>query len=340
MKAYGPVSCSLDLESDGFRSGNIRLDHSSNEHAAALIPIPIHVLKNGEGPTVMLSAGVHGDEYEGQIALRALAHRIPPREVTGRIIILPAFNTPAVRAATRVSPLDGVNLNRAFPGATDQGPTKAIAGFVLEHLVSLCDFALDLHSGGTTGIYEDIGYLTLVPDPALRARCVEAADWLGAPMTYATPIGDTAGDYDQAALKVPVPFLSTEYGGGAVLSLDSLAAARSGIRNILHWAGVWKQPGAPSAPGTTYVTSVAGGLVLAPEAGLFEPAFDVGAAVEAGQTAGWIHDLDEPARPPRPLAFEASGRIYMRRAPVICHAGSILVAVARPISRDEALAMG
>jgi len=339
MKAYGPVSCSLDLESDGFRSGDIRLDHSSNEHAAALIPIPIHVLKNGEGPTVMLSAGVHGDEYEGQIALRALAHRIPLREVTGRIILLPAFNTPAVRAATRVSPLDGVNLNRAFPGATDQGPTKAIAGFVLQHLVSLCDFALDLHSGGTTGLYEDSGYLTLAPDTTLRARCVEAADWLGAPLTYAAAMGESAGDYDQAVLSRGTAFLSTEFGGGAMLGLESLARARAGIRNNLHWTGVWKQAAPVSAPGTQYVTQVDGGLVLAPEAGLFEPAFDVGTRVEAGQTAGWLYDLDEPARPPRALSFGASGFIVMRRAPVACHAGSILAMVARPISREEALGL-
>lgn len=339
MKSFGPVSCSLDLERDGFRSGNIRLDFSSNEHAAALIPIPIQVLKNGDGPTVMLSAGVHGDEYEGQIALRSLAHRIPLDQVRGRIILLPAFNAPAVRAAARVSPLDGGNMNRCFPGATDQGPTRAIAGFVMEHLAPLCDFALDLHSGGTTGIYEDIGYLTLAPDAALRARCIEAAEWLGAPMTLAAAMGDTAGDYDQAMLRRGTSFLSAEFGGGGVLGLESLAVARRGLRNILHWTGVWRHEGPAKAPGTIYVTSIAGGHVLAPRAGLFEPAFDVGAAVEAGQVAGWLYDLDEHDRPPRPLVFEASGRIFMRRAPVLCHAGSILATVARPIGKDEALAL-
>ncbi len=96
MKAYGPVSCSLDLEGEGFRAGNLHLDHSDNAHAAALLPMPVYVLKNGAGPTVMLTAGVHGDEYEGQIALRALAHKIPVAEVTGRIILLPAFNTPSM----------------------------------------------------------------------------------------------------------------------------------------------------------------------------------------------------------------------------------------------------
>jgi predicted deacylase len=335
MDAYGPVSCRVEIESDGFHAGNVYLDHSDNEHAAALIPVPIIVLRNGAGPTVLLSAGVHGDEYEGQLALRGFAHRIPLDEVTGRIILLPAFNAPAVRAAARVSPLDGVNLNRAFPGAVDQGPTKALAGFVMERLVPLCNFALDLHSGGTTGIYRDLAYLSLSADPALRATTIEMAEWLGAPMTYAVPAGDCTGDFDQAVLARQVPFLSSEFGGGAVLNLTSLATARGGIRNILHMTGVWRHRTERAAPGTQYVTSDPDGLVLAPEAGLFEPACEVGSEVRRGDCAGWIYDLDEPGRAPRELSFDTSGRVMMRRAPVICQAGAILATVVRPLSRAE-----
>ena len=65
-------------------------------------------------PRVLLMAGNHGDEYEGEIALGRLIRRLDPARVRGEITILPMANVPAVMAARRRSPLDNGNLNRAF----------------------------------------------------------------------------------------------------------------------------------------------------------------------------------------------------------------------------------
>lgn len=54
----------------------------------------------------------------------------------------------AVLAESRVSPLDGGNMNRAFPGGADAGPTRGLAGFVTAHLLPGADLVLDMHSGG------------------------------------------------------------------------------------------------------------------------------------------------------------------------------------------------
>ncbi len=78
--------------------------------------IPLTVIRGGDGPTALLTGGNHGDEYEGPLALQQLAWELEPAQVMGRVIILPAMNAPAVAAGTRVSPIDGVNMNRAFPG--------------------------------------------------------------------------------------------------------------------------------------------------------------------------------------------------------------------------------
>ena len=80
-------------------------------------------ISNGKGPAVMLIAGVHGDEYEGKIALSKLINAIEPRDITGRLTILPAANGPAVFAGLRCSPFDAGNLNRAFPGDPAGTPT-------------------------------------------------------------------------------------------------------------------------------------------------------------------------------------------------------------------------
>ena len=78
--------------------------------------VPITVIKNGDGPTALMTGANHGDEYEGPIALQELAATLKPADVTGRVIIVPFFNYPAFRAGTRTSPIDRGNLNRLFPG--------------------------------------------------------------------------------------------------------------------------------------------------------------------------------------------------------------------------------
>lgn len=329
MIAYGPVQCDCDLDAEGLTAGNLYLDHSDDAHAATLIPVPIIVLRRGAGRTVLLTAGIHGDEYEGQIALRRLIHDLPLAELSGRIILLPAVNAPAVRAARRTSPLDGANLNRVFPGAPGS-PTAALAGFVVTHLVPRADFVLDLHSGGLSGLYCDQAYLSLPPEPHLRETVIEAAGWLGAGLTYALPVAPGYGDFDAAVLGLGVPFLSAEFGGGGLLSPSSLAAATAGLRRILHWAGVW--PGAFHAPGTRFVTPSA--RLLAPRAGLFEPRFDLGQAVAAGAVAGWLHDVDEPALPPRAVHFGASGIVVNRYRSALVPAGAVLATVAAPVPAD------
>jgi predicted deacylase len=338
LARYGSAFCDLDLDSDGRRFGNIYFEHSDDRHAQGFIPVPIAVLRNGEGPTVLLSAGVHGDEYEGQIILRNLLHSIEKTQMTGRIIALPALNAPSVAAASRVSPLDGGNLNRAFPGATDRGPTALIAGFVTERLLPLCNVALDLHSGGKAANYVDCAYLCAAADRALHGKLVEMAEWFGAPYTFVAPGGGEPAAFDPAAHARGVPLLSAELGGGGGVSVASLAAGWRGTLDLLGWAGVLAR-GADPPPGTQFLRFEAPGhYVVAPWAGLFEPACDLGATVEAGQVAGYLHRLDALSAAPLPIEFAAAGVIVSRRAPATCLGGDWLYLLGSPIDRGEALA--
>ena len=91
----------VDLERDGLQTGFIRLFHSTHDSAYGFLPIPIVVVKNGEGPTALFTAGNHGDEYEGQVALTNLAQWLRPEMLRGRVIILPMANFPAALAGRR-----------------------------------------------------------------------------------------------------------------------------------------------------------------------------------------------------------------------------------------------
>lgn len=98
------VTTSVDFERQGRQNGFLSVPFSQHDSAYGRIQIPVTCIRNGEGPTVLLLAGVHGDEYEGQIALGRLIRDLDPAALRGRLIVLPALNLPAVSAARRVSP--------------------------------------------------------------------------------------------------------------------------------------------------------------------------------------------------------------------------------------------
>src|SRR5437879_13139080 len=93
-KARSRLSPEIDLERDGKQTGFLRLPHSVHRSAYGWIPIPIAQISNtrgnGAGPRILLMAGNHGDEYEGQVALGRLIRPLEPSEVHGHSTILPS----------------------------------------------------------------------------------------------------------------------------------------------------------------------------------------------------------------------------------------------------------
>ena len=121
-----PVKSTIDFEQDGLQHGFLKLPHSHDKSAYGSMMIPISMAKNGEGPTALLTGGNHGDEYEGPIALFDLARTIDPRQIRGRVILVPAMNYPAFQAGKRTSPIDSGNMNRSFPGNPEGSITEKL----------------------------------------------------------------------------------------------------------------------------------------------------------------------------------------------------------------------
>ena len=145
-----PISATVDFNADGVQHGFLRLPYSRDDSAWGSVMIPLTVVRNGTGPTALLTGGNHGDEYEGPIALYDLARRLKADDVTGRVIIIPGMNQPAFAAGTRTSPIDRGNMNRAFPGRPDGTVTEKIADYFQRVLLPMADVVLDFHSGGRT----------------------------------------------------------------------------------------------------------------------------------------------------------------------------------------------
>lgn len=327
MSRPSRVACPLDLEAAGKQVGHLRVPHSSNRSAYGWIGIPIAMIRNGSGPTVYLGGGNHGDEYEGPITLLRLVRELDPGRVQGRLIVLPMTNLPAVLAYQRCSPIDGGNLNRLFVGdpGLDHEPTKAIAHFVEEVLFPLCDAAIDLHSGGRTLDYVPSALARTGPDDPLRARKLEALRAFAAPVSYLVPpVGNDTGILGAADRK-GVLALGTELGGAGTVTPTTLAVARRGVLGFLAHLGVLEPDPPPTAPAATRIVEVRPEHYLfSPRAGLFEPAVMPGEEVEAGATAGWLHDPDEPERAAEALSFLAGGLVLCRRPMPLVERGDCL----------------
>ena len=121
------VFTDIDWDKDGKQIGTLNLPHSPDDDAWGVIPFPAASIKNGNGPVVVVTGAVHGDEYEGPIVISELMRNIEAHEVNGQLILLPTFNAPALKVGRRTSPIDQLNLNRVFPGDDFGLPTQQIA---------------------------------------------------------------------------------------------------------------------------------------------------------------------------------------------------------------------
>ncbi|MDX1402444.1 MAG: succinylglutamate desuccinylase/aspartoacylase family protein, partial [Kiloniellales bacterium] len=230
----------IDFDSDGKHLGFLRLPHSVHRSAYGWLPIPVCSIKNGEGPKVLLMAGNHGDEYEGQIMLSRLIAELETGDLSGQMIILPMANYPAANAGLRVSPIDGGNLNRSFPGDPLGSPTQQIAYFIEECLLTRVDYLFDLHSGGSSLLYLPSMLMAWEEDdPRNNERRALLNSFALENAMLFPPQGE--GYYSSAAAaRKGVIALTTELGGGGTVAPDVLRLADEGLRRVLAAIGVWK----------------------------------------------------------------------------------------------------
>ena len=309
----------VDLDRPGMQRGFVRLFHSVHRSAYGFIPIPIVVLRNGEGPTALFLSGTHGDEYEGQVALCNLARTLQPDAIQGRVILLSAANLPAAVAGLRTSPLDGGNLNRLFPGDPAGTVTEQIAYFIEHELVARADMVMDLHSGGSSLHYVPSALMMQDDDdPARQARLVAALKAFAAPISYvghAQPGQGAVQTTSGAALRHGTLALGSELGGSGTLTPAGLHMAERGLRNILAHMGILP-PGA-AQPGPTRILDVHGPdyFVYASGPGVFEPLAEPGDTVCQGQPAARIHTPETPWAPADTVHFARDGFVLCKRVP-------------------------
>ncbi|MGB3314301.1 MAG: N(2)-acetyl-L-2,4-diaminobutanoate deacetylase DoeB [Albidovulum sp.] len=322
-----PITPTIPFDRDGAHHGFLRLPYSRDDSAWGSVMIPITVIRNGDGPTALLTGANHGDEYEGPVALMDLAATLDPTAITGRVIIVPAFNYPAFRAGTRTSPIDKGNMNRSFPGAPDGTVTQKIADYFQRTLVPMADIVLDFHSGGKTLDFLPFAAAHVLTDKKQEAACVAAMQAFNAPYSMMMLEIDNVGMFDTAVEDMGKTFVSTELGGGGTATARSIGIAKKGVRNLLIHAGILK--GQPVAGPTIQLDMPDGDCFHFAEAdGMIEPLADLGDSVEKGQPLARIWASDRTGVQPATITAKRAGLLTARHFPGLVKSGDCVAVIA------------
>jgi predicted deacylase len=198
-------------------------------HLLAITTLVLHGDK--PGPTVGVSATVHGDEFEGLLILRELWRTMQRRDLAGTLWLLPVVNPPAFAALTRNTPVDLLDLNRNFPGSPDGWLSEQLAWTVTREFLERLDFYVDIHAGGT---FPWVDYCYVLNDEAFSRAFLSQLLYRPAQLYTGTTAGVTVGRGK--------PTCVVEIGGGYQDQAVHTQNGVRGVRNMLRHAGALPGP--------------------------------------------------------------------------------------------------
>jgi predicted deacylase len=246
------------------------------------VPVSTPVLViNGAlpGPTLCLTAAVHGDELNGVEMVRRVLHEIEPKKLSGALIGVPIVNVQGFRRASRYLP-DRRDLNRYFPGNPNGSAAARIAYALFNDIIAHCDALVDLH----TGSFERANL------PQIRADLrnpdvVTLTQGFGSMVVlHSNP---TNGTLRYAATLAGIPAVTVEAGGPSELELAEVKHGVKGIETLLSTLGMIKKKRFWGDPEPVYYRS---SWVRADNGGILLADVSLGSTVRKGDLLGTITD--------------------------------------------------
>jgi predicted deacylase len=291
--------------------------HLDSAWGYSLVPLTVINGQAGHNAnTVICFGGTHGNEYEGQIAVKRLCADLDPAQMAGRVILMPQLSESACVANSRVSPLDGVNMNRAFPGNARGTISYRIANFVKTRIFPLSRVVVDIHSGGREGAFPICTSFHPIRDAAQRAETAQLSRLFDTPFVFiyaSTMASGLLTDEAEAEGKIT---LGGEFGGGETTSRFGVRHAYEGTLNVLRHYGIVdgeirkiRPEGSPEpvlvrADQLDY-------YVPCPRDGVWEPVVDLGAQVAESDLVGRLHDFPDHGSAAIEIRAERSGYMIM-----------------------------
>lgn len=282
--------------------------------SAASLPV---VVINGRasGPTIWISAAIHGDELNGIDIVRRVLRNLDAKSIRGALIAVPIVNPLGFIIESRYLP-DRRDLNRAFPGSKRGSTASRLAHLFMTEIVGKCSFGIDLH----TATHHRINI------PQVRAdiddpHTLELAQAFGAPFSIDSRLRD--GSLRQATTELGIPILVFEGGQAHRFDQDVIDVGSLGIMRTLRSLGMIDVELPPPDP-TRLIR--ASRWVRARRGGLAEMLVRLGDRVEEGQPIAAISD----AFGTRPAHVKASvdGWIIARTLRPLVNSGDAIAHIA------------
>ena len=306
----------IDFEKPGKHHYQLAFQMDSNWGSSL---IPITVINGLNGPAeknVAAFGGTHGNEYEGQVSVKRLCRDLDPAAMRGKVILIPQLSQSACVANRRESPLDGVNMNRAFPGNPRGTISYRISNFVRTQILPQVHAVIDIHSGGNEAIFPLCSSFHPIPDPKQRAEIAKVAQLFDTPfiMLYSSQLhSGLLTDEAEAMGKITI---GGEFGYAESTNRKGTLHAYEGIKNVLRHYGLLPgdivkiDPARPSPPRFVQALNLAD-YIPCPKDGVWEPLVDLGVDVREGDLLGRLHDFSDHSSEAIEIRVHRSGVISM-----------------------------
>lgn len=330
----------IDFSTPGKRHYQMAF-HLDGAWGYSLVPITVIVGERGENTNgVVCFGGTHGNEYEGQIAVKRLCADLDPARMSGRVILMPQLSESACIANSRTSPLDGVNMNRAFPGARRGSISYRISNFVKTRVFPQVRIVIDLHAGGNEGSFPICTSFHPIPDSAQRREIATVARLFDTPFVFiyaSTMASGLLTDEAEAEGKIAI---GGEFGGGEGANRYGIKHAYEGVRNVLRHYGLEEGSVSPvrregSAPPCLIKADKLAQYKPCPRDGVWEPLLEPGDRLEAGRLIGRLHDFSDHTSAPLEVCAPADGWLAMMHLSARPKKGQTLYVIADEVSWGE-----
>jgi predicted deacylase len=250
---------------------------------AAYLDAPVFVARGvRQGPTLCVTAGIHGDEINGtEIARRAFSW-VDPEALRGMVIVFPMVNAAGVRTGNRYMQ-DRRDLNRAFPGRSNGSVTSLVAHKLFSEIRRHCDYLIDLHTGSFAR--SNNPQIRVGPDDE---RALDLARHFGVGIVLISE--GPRGSIRRAASDIGIPSIIYEAGEPSRFDLDQIAAGVQGIESVMAHLGMIEGGKQIEVPESRIYTKTTWVRVPVGNGGYFFPTVELGQQVREGERLGTIVD--------------------------------------------------
>lgn len=294
----------LRVEPGTTRFGSLVAAH----RPAGDLTLPLTVVHGSEpGPTLGITAGTHGCEYAGVVTCIRLGRELDPKKVRGTLVMVPVVNVPSFdNRIPFVNPIDGLNVNRVFPGDPYGSISHQIAHTVFQNVTLRSDAFIDLHSGD---LYEAIPLHTCcnrVGDPVLDAKAETLARLFECDLLCIRGKGiDEVAEGDRGqgvvfmghrthvsgsggASQAGKPTVLIEAGGAGSLDPAVVEMELKGIHNVMRYLGMLDGKPVEDIPHTVCYGMY---FIRSRFGGLFFPDVKPGDFIKKGARLGEMQDI-------------------------------------------------